>query len=188
MKNRKRVVVAFLLVAVLCLGIGYAALTDTLTIGGTFGIQVDNENNPGAASEWDEDIYFSAVTKINCSNVGASTVAKEYTPQISSDKDTITATIPTGALFVENDTVTFTATVKNDNPYYAAKLTGITTTCDQETYFDVTTDLTEGTTVAEDGGTKAIVVTIKVKQTPPDTLDNVSFSITFKAETPTFTD
>ncbi len=185
MKNRKRVVVAFLLVAVLCLGIGYAALTDTLTISGTFGVQVDNVNNPGAASEWDEDIYFSAVTQINCSNTGASDEAKSCTPQISSDKDTITATIPVGALFVKDDTVTFTATVKNDNPNYVATLKNIDIHCDYPTYFAVTTDLLEGTTVDANGGTKDIVVTIKIKQTPPDTVSNVSFSIQFNAETPT---
>ena len=34
MKNRKRVVVAFLLVAVMLLGVGYATLTDVLEITG----------------------------------------------------------------------------------------------------------------------------------------------------------
>ena len=34
MKNRRNVVVAFLVCAVMLLGVGYAALTDTLTIAG----------------------------------------------------------------------------------------------------------------------------------------------------------
>lgn len=55
MKNRKFAVVAFLLVAVLALGIGYAALSDTLTIIGNASVSLENAND-----EFNEDIYFSA--------------------------------------------------------------------------------------------------------------------------------
>ena len=57
MKNRRTVVVAFLLVAVMLLGVGYAALTDTLTITG------DLKSDPSASqTEFDGDIYFSATS------------------------------------------------------------------------------------------------------------------------------
>lgn len=54
MRNRKTVVVAFLLVAVMLLGVGYAALTDTLTILGNATIDMT-----GAQSNFDKKIYFS---------------------------------------------------------------------------------------------------------------------------------
>ena len=57
MKNRRTVVVAFLVAAVMLLGIGYAALTDTLTING------DLKSDPSASqNEFDGDIYFSATS------------------------------------------------------------------------------------------------------------------------------
>lgn len=54
MKNRKTVVVAFLLVAAMLLGVGYAALTDTLTVVGNATIDMT-----GAQSNFDEKIFFS---------------------------------------------------------------------------------------------------------------------------------
>jgi hypothetical protein len=55
MKNRKFVVVAFLLVAVLLLGVGYAALSDTLDITGSADV-----NQSAAEEAFNEDVYFSA--------------------------------------------------------------------------------------------------------------------------------
>ncbi|MBE6982823.1 MAG: hypothetical protein E7435_00830 [Ruminococcaceae bacterium] len=56
MKNRKTVVVAFLLVAAMLLGVGYAAVTNVLDITGS--IKVTKE---AAEEEFNEDIYFSGV-------------------------------------------------------------------------------------------------------------------------------
>ena len=67
MKNRKIVVVAFLLIAVLLLGVGYAALTDTLDITGSADVNVSD-----LEKEFEEDIYFSAA------------VANEGTPNTAS--------------------------------------------------------------------------------------------------------
>ena len=55
MKNRKTVVVAFLLCAVLLLGVGYAALSDTLDITGSADV-----NQSAAEEAFNEDVYFSA--------------------------------------------------------------------------------------------------------------------------------
>ena len=45
MKNRKNVLIVFAILAILCLGIGYAALTDTLTLTGTVKGDAFNEEN-----------------------------------------------------------------------------------------------------------------------------------------------
>ena len=57
MKNRKFAVVAFLLVAVLVLGVGYAALTTNLNIDGGATVSVE-----GAQSSYADDIKFTAVS------------------------------------------------------------------------------------------------------------------------------
>lgn len=46
MKNRKNVLIVFAVLAILCLGIGYAALSDTLVINGT--ISGNSRNNSGS--------------------------------------------------------------------------------------------------------------------------------------------
>jgi hypothetical protein len=60
MKNRKVVVIAFLVIAAMMLGIGYAALTDTLDITGSADVNVSD-----LEKEFEEDIYFSAAVPNN---------------------------------------------------------------------------------------------------------------------------
>lgn len=74
MKNRKTVVVAFLLVAVMLLGVGYAALTDTLTIVGNATIDMT-----GAQSNFDEKIYFSDAAVLTHGTGNASGDQAAYT-------------------------------------------------------------------------------------------------------------
>lgn len=68
MKNRKTVVVAFLLIAAMLLGVGYAALTDTLTITGT--AQVDLG---AAGNEFDTKVYFSNAAFVSSTGSGTTT-------------------------------------------------------------------------------------------------------------------
>lgn len=56
MKNRKRIVVAFLLVAVMLLGIGYALVTNTLDITGSGTV-----NQSAAEEAFNQDVFFSGV-------------------------------------------------------------------------------------------------------------------------------
>ena len=65
MKNRKKVVVAFMLCAVMLLSVGYAAFTDTLTIVGT--IVADLKQ---AEINYDANVYFSDVKFLESSSTG----------------------------------------------------------------------------------------------------------------------
>ena len=58
MKNRKVIVTAFLLVAVMLLGVGYAAVSDTLNFGGDATISGDQ-----AQHEFDVDVKITAVSE-----------------------------------------------------------------------------------------------------------------------------
>ena len=66
MKNRKSVIVAFLLVAVMLLGVGYAALTDVLDITGTADV-----NQSAAEESFNEDIFFSAAVANESGNTAS---------------------------------------------------------------------------------------------------------------------
>lgn len=70
MKNRNTVVVVFLLVAVMLLGVGYAALTDTLTITGNL-----KTDTTVAMDEFNTDVYFSAASIVQ-DDTGTQSVAQ----------------------------------------------------------------------------------------------------------------
>ena len=108
MKNRKTIIVAFLLVAALCLGIGYAAINDTLTINGVANISTD-----AAITEFDEDIYFTGVTNnSDCIATvvdGEGNVVNEY----ETAKSDLAKIEINNTLGVQGDTATATFKVKN---------------------------------------------------------------------------
>ena len=104
MKNRKTVVVAFLLLAVMLLGVGYAALTDTLTIAGQANVTTGK-----AEEELNEDVYFvlaEAATSNGTSGVGD-------TASILQDNDRASFTV--NSLALGGETATFEFTVKNES-------------------------------------------------------------------------
>lgn len=158
MKNRRTVVVAFLMVAVLLLGVGYAALTDTLTIIGNAHIDI-----VAAENTFDEKIYFSAHEAT--SSTGTGTVAD--TANHTADDATFTA----NKLALVNEESVFTFTIKNDSNVDATvtakptKLSGaVNPSNSNEQKFTVTYTYPDGTTVAALGGEIRVVVTVKVKE------------------------
>lgn len=101
MKNRKFVVVAFLLVAVLLLGVGYAALTDTLDVTGSADVNLSELNN-----EFNHDVYFLKAE----SDVTANTTS------INKDNnDKVSFTVNT--LKAKGDKAVFTYTIANIGPH-----------------------------------------------------------------------
>ncbi len=169
MRNRKTVIVAFMLVAVMLLGIGYAALTDTLTINGTAGVNLDD-----TSEVFDEDIYFSKVI----SGDGCTAV-------INDDPDTGTITVADGALKEVGDEVIATYTIKSESdldvlitkPTVAnAKITN-----NNPEYFDVYVNWVPESMTLAAGSTVDVVVTVKLIKTASADQD-VTFGITFDAE------
>lgn len=98
MKNRRNVVIAFMIVAVMLLGIGYAALSDTLDITGSADV-----NQSAAEEAFNEDVYFSAAVANQDGNT-ASVNAD------NNDKASFTANTLKG----KGDKVTFTFTIMNN--------------------------------------------------------------------------
>ena len=156
MKNRRIVVVAFLLAAVLLLGVGYAALTDTLDITGSADV-----NRSAAEEAFNEDIYFSAAVANDEGNT-ASVNAD------NNDKASFTAATLKGA----GDKVSFTFTIKNDGDVDA----NVTPTLNASlgntnpTYFDIESDWDGATKTLPAGETITYTVTVTLKQTPTDTI------------------
>lgn len=153
MKNRKTVVVAFLLLAVMLLGVGYAALTDVLDITGSADV-----NQSAAEEAFNEDIYFSAAVANQTGNT-ASVNAD------NNDKASFTANNLKG----KGDTATFTFTIKNNGDVDATVTPKISSNTNA-TYFGVSSDWAGQTKDLKAGEEITYTVTIELLETPTETI------------------
>ena len=158
MKNRKTVVVAFLLVAVMLLGVGYAALTDVLDITGSADV-----NQSAAEESFNEDIYFIEAVANETGNT-ASVNAD------NNDKASFTANTLKG----KGDKATFTFTIVNAGDVDAVVTPSISSNTNA-TYFKITSDwMVEGVSTPKDlpAGTTGLTytVTVELLQTPTESI------------------
>ncbi|MBO5212712.1 MAG: hypothetical protein J6B60_04140 [Clostridia bacterium] len=165
-----------MLVAVLTLGIGYAALADELTITGSAGALADNSK-----TVYDEDIYFTKAV-MNTENGNASIVGE--------DKDSATMTVLAGAVKAPGDQVIATFTIKSDSdlPSQLVIRDNIAVTdatpdngIDDTQYFKVFTNWSGAQTLAANE-TIDIVVTVQLVKTPVQDV-SCNFTLTLDAAT-----
>ena len=166
MKNRRTTLIAFVLIAALCVGIGYAALTDTLTIGGTVSAN---------ANELDAAVYFSGIENI------VKPAHATVDPTITFNNDTVTVTIPGHVLVNEGDLVSFDAKVE-----YKGGLGNVTITRDRinaGSVFAVSTDSSSySITDPGLGNTAHATIHVVIKANDMSTVSDdysESFTITF---------
>lgn len=168
MKNRKTVVVLFMLVAVMISAVGFALYNDTLDIVGTMEVGFTNANNA-----FDADVYFSAVDDPEIA-------------EISSLGDGDSASFRVTTLTAVGQSVTVGFTITNDNAFAAqctlnVENTNITSVSDTR-YFggSITVDgaeLEKGESFTIDAeSSKVIYVTVTLNETPQ--LDDANAKIT----------
>ena len=104
MRNRKGVIVAFMIVACMLMAIGFAAFADILDVDGVMEIGYDNAQNA-----FDADVYFSDVSEDG-------QAGKIYTASINSN-DPDKATFTVSGLGAVGDKTTITYTIANDNEF-----------------------------------------------------------------------
>lgn len=160
MKNRRNVIIAFLLCVSLIVGVGYAALTDTLTVDGKARISAGT-----AAEEFNEDIKFErVVSQDNC----VATIS-------ATDNDWVDVTITEG-VGVLGDTAVVELEVSNAGNS-TAMLTVNAMTGDSAN-FKVAADNTTYEIPAN--GSVVVKLTVTLLQTIVSDLDT-TFQITFTA-------
>ena len=166
MKNRRNLIVAFLLCACLIVGIGYAALTDTLDITGSADV-----NQSAAEEAFNEDIYFSAAVANETGNTAS--VNRD-----NNDKASFTANTLKG----KDDTVTFTFTIKNAGDVDALvtpKLNASLGNTNPE-YFTIESDWNGAAQTVAANSEKTYTVTVTLIKTPTETIAG-SFLVEFTA-------
>ena len=161
MKARRLAIIAFALVAVLTIGVGYAALNDALSVSGLGSI-----SKTAADSQFDGEVYFVDTP-----------VVEKCTAELAAGEkpDSATVTIE-DTLAIVGDYATATFTVKNES---TVPVTIVTNTSSDSEHFRVTAEYPDGNSIAANG---QITVTVKVvlKATVGDAgISNESFNISF---------
>lgn len=163
MTKRRTIIAAFLLIAVLVMGIGYAQLTDELRIQGSAGINA-----------FDADVKFTNVTEVKADEADPT----KFTT-LSFNDDNGTMEVAADAIKVVGDKAVAKFTICNTAGYevlVAAKVTK-----DDTHYFSVTTDWDEATKTIAAGSTIDITVTVEAANMPTANDVATSFTITIKA-------
>lgn len=187
MKQKRTFVTLLLVIALLCLGIGYAAITGVnLTITGNLAVTTD-ENN------FDVEFINSGENLIQVVKGGGAPESATATATIdSSDANSRTVKVDVAGLTTKGQTVTVTCPIQNtstDN--LAAELSGATATVKKKgtetdsTYFSVSEPVIDETRL-EKGDKTTITFTIKLDKTPISNDDATeaesTVTVTFTAE------
>jgi len=162
MKNRKRIVVAFMLVAVMLMGVGYAAVTNVLDIQGSVSVSATK-----VEEEFNEDIYFEGVIDKDGNVVSSIATSEEYgyTANINTnnnDKAQFTVTGISG----KGDSKSITYRIKNESEHEASvsmKTITNTNTDDFSFGYYFGTPGTTSATIAA-GGTVDVTVTVTLDE------------------------
>ena len=151
---KKRTGIIAIIIAILVLGIGYAAISNvTLTVNSSSATVSPSQSNFVVK-------YDAANTFTYTGNPAGSTVTLGRT------NDT-TATFTITGLTKQGDSVTITYPIINESPTLAASLAVPTFVNDNTTYFSVTPSApSSATQIAANGGTTNLVFTVSVIKTP----------------------
>lgn len=163
MKNRRNLIVAFLLCACLIVGIGYAALSQNLTVNGKASISAD-----AAQEEFDEDVYFSSVSE------GVNVVGEVD----SANNDNVILTI-NDTMGVTGDTATIDLTIKNEGNANVTVTVGTNT---GDGTFKVVADSSTYSVPANGEAVVKLTITLTTTiDSPEKALTDKPFGITFTA-------
>lgn len=158
MRSKKSSIGIVILIAVLILGIGYAAISSkTLNITG---------NANAVPSDSNFVVKFTG-TPETTKTLETSTVTATITNDLN-------ATINVDGLTTTGDKATATYTILNDSPELSAALKVGTITNSNEEYFKVTADIAAPTTI-EATATTTVTITVELIKTP---IDNQAATIT----------
>lgn len=196
MKNKRNVLIAFILICCLCLSIGYAALTDTLYVDGTADVKVLGTDTDDTDFEQDfrEAIYWEPVDT-SSNGVTTQTTTEEDSGRTgdndtATQPDVLTIELDSTVLTYEGASVTVTATVKNDSDYdiiatlSAAQIGNVKNKENEDvagsTYFTIVNDWSGAQKIAQDDE-KDVTFTITLSKAPTFDITDAEFHITLSA-------
>ena len=165
MKNRRTALLAFLLIAVTVIGVGYAATSAELLINGT-----------AATTASDIDVYFSAASIDPSSTADAAAASSAGTIAVGEKRQALTFSVK--QLKREGEFVTANYTITNDSSYDVEIYAPAITESGDETYFDVSTNWGAAAKTVKAGETVTFTVTVTLNTTVIEEKD-AGFDIKF---------
>ena len=160
MRRTNKILIAILLISIMLLGLGYAAIQNiTLNITGT---AIANPSQSNFTVRFSENVQVSDSNKV-----------------IAAITDDTNATINVSGLTTSGDTVTATYTVQNTSKDLSANLS-VETTNSNEEYFLIESKLGNETLTA--GGATTLTVTVQLTKTPISTTETSTIGIQLTAE------
>ncbi|MBR6681178.1 MAG: hypothetical protein IKL59_07960 [Clostridia bacterium] len=183
MKTKRTVIIVSLVAAILCAGIGFAALNDRLVVSGNVSVGV-NEFSPMVFFT-DASVVDYSVTNGASSGVTVERVAETSDPADENDK--IIITVPNTVLTTKGDKITVEAVIANTSEKYDARVTLNNTTSAKAGLYSVTCtwkDIggSEPTIIGKNGNSQTVSIVIELLQTPTEVVNNDKFTITYTAE------
>ena len=184
-----------ILIAVVTLGIGYAALTGVnLIINGSatakasaqkedFKVHFDDLTSTGNYMTYTETALVDSFTQSfdTAKHVTATTGESSKTASITIANDQMSADVTVSNLTTIGDTVTFTIPVINESDGIKANITAAVTN-DNEEYFNVTATPTTQVLLDDNGATTNVTVTVEVIKVPKVNDVNGTFKVTLTAD------
>lgn len=173
MKMRRTVIVAFLLLAVLVMGVGYAAVSGSLTVNGKATV---GTNAAGYS------VIFVGTPAVTPTVAGtpegtATAVIRD------SDKSIVDISIPEKVLVTGDDLITVVLTAENQSEDYKSLVKGLSIGNDKPTNFEISITHAGETTKFEstaDGKTTATLNTLLDVYSASEDTDQTIFTITIK--------
>lgn len=154
MKQKRTYITLLLVVALLCLGIAYAAISNiTLQITGSAAATPNQDN---FIVKFDKD----TVVTTDVGTTGA-TVTADY---VADDANDLTATIDVSGLTAEGQKVSATYTIENESIGLSADLAASTIKNSNTEYFKVTPTLAKSQIL--EGETTTVTVEVEMVKTP----------------------
>ena len=160
MKNRKMILVAFMLVAVLVMGIGFAAYSTTLGIYGTTAVSAE-------ALEFTKDVQFTNAVSSN-EAFGTASIG-----------DGQNATFEVSGMTAYNDRVQFTYTILNNSDFDVNIEITTHPTPATTSKCTVTTALSSNTIAAK--GSITATVTVVLNESVTEVQDPINWTIEYTA-------
>ncbi len=152
MKNKKIFVGIALLIVVLLIGIGYAAITDSLSITGTATTAVDDENFK---------VVFTGETNPATATDGVTATAVDGAK---------TATLDVTGLSTKGDSKSATFTIQNRSEELKALVKVNTKTIENSEFFTVDATVADTSALGPDA-TTTVTVTVTLNKTPIDVVN-----------------
>ena len=179
MKKRRIVVTAFLLCACMLIGVGYAALSGSISANATIRLGLNHANlkvqyrdEAGDVSAVKDSVDLTRGTDL-------AEPATQYMVELDSTKTAATIHLNTNILKVKNDVVTFTLTLVNNSTDVDAKIDApkVTMGANSDTYLDINAVAAEAGQKMIPGDTTTYTITVKLKEIPIESAVECNFSV-----------